>query len=155
MNESEKLPETDHKKLVNFPKALWDSLEAKTKEEKQDNMSEYIRAICREYLSTSGFKNKVRSNEELIELERQQDQKREEEIQFFINLNSLLKSANNKEKPLDYEEKISQILTSVEKQKLDFEGIYEATKIPKEQLVVLIGNLVESEEILYDNRWRY
>jgi hypothetical protein len=154
-NESEKKPEIDHKKLIKFPKALWESLEAKAQEENQDNMTEFIRYICREYLKTDGFKNKISIDEELIELEKRQEQFRNEEIQFFSNLNSLLKSAKNEEKPLDYEEKILQVLTSIEKQKLDFEGIYQATKIPKDQLVVLLGNLVESEEILYDNRWRY
>ena len=147
--------EKDHKKLISFPKALWDSLEVKAEEENIDNMSEFIRAICRGYLSTSGFKNKISTDEELIELEKRQEHIRNEEVQFLNNLNALLKNAKNEQKPLDYEEKISQILTTVEKQKLDFDGIYEATKIPKAQLIVLIGNLVESEEILYDNRWRY
>ena len=145
----------DHKKLVSFPISLWESLEAKAMEENQDTMSGFIRYICREYLKTDGFKNKIGTDEEFTALIKRQEQIQNENLQFFNNLNSLLESAKNEEKPLDYEEKISQILTSVEKQKLDFDGIYEATKIPKEKLIELIGNLVESEEIMYDNRWRY
>ncbi len=144
-----------HEKLIKFPKALWDNLKIRAKEENIDNMSEYIRAICRGYLSTSGFKNRIGTDEELIELERKQEQLRNEEYQFIANLNSLLKSAKNEEKPINYEDKVSQVLTSIEKQKLDFDGIFKATKISKEELIIITGNLVDSGEILFDERWRF
>ena len=156
MPESEKKStKKTHKKLIEFSIALWNQLENKAKEENIDKMSEYIRHICREYLKTNGFKTRIGKDEEMERLIKRQEQIRDENLQFYNNLNSLLKSAKNNELPLDYEEKTSQILTSVENQKLAFEGILEATKIPKELLVVLLGNLVESQEIMYDNRWRY
>jgi len=156
MKESEKKSiKKIHEKLIKFPIALWNHLEDRAKEENIDNMSEFIRAICREYLSTSGFKNRIGTDEELIELERRQDQLRNEEYQFIANLNSLLKSAKNEEKPINYEEKISQVLITIENQKLDFDGIFKATKIPKEELIVITGNLVDSGDILFDERWRF
>jgi len=125
MNKSKKQSETaDYKKLIKFPKALWESLEVKAKEENQDNMTEYIRYICREYLKSDGFKNRIGNDEEMIE-------------------------------PLDYEKKLSQVLTSIENQKLDFEDLHEATQISKEELVIILGNLVDSGQILYDTYWRY
>lgn len=159
MSKSKKKSETaetaDYKKLIKFSKALWESLEAKAEEENQENMTEYIRYICREYLKSDGFKNRIGNDEEMIELEKRQEQKRNEEIKFFTNLISILKSARNYEKPLDYEKKISQVLTSIENQKLDFEDLHEATQISKEELVIILGNLVDSGQILYDTYWRY
>lgn len=156
MNGSEKKSQkTTHDKLISFPKSLWNKLQNKAKEEDMDNMCEYIRYICREYLKTEGFKNQIGTDEELIELEKKRKELRNEEYQFIANLNSLLKSAKNEEKPINYEEKVSQVLTSIEKQKLDFDGIFEATRIPKEELIVITGNLVDSGEILFDECWRF
>lgn len=151
-NESEK---NSHKKLIDFPKSLWNKLQDKAEEEDMDNMCEYIRYICREYLKTSGFKNQIGTDEELIELQKKREELRNEEYQFIANLNSLLKSAKNEEKPMNYDQKVSQVLTTIEKQKLDFDGIFEATRIPKEELIVITGNLVDSGEILFDERWRF
>ena len=120
-----------------------------------DNMCEYIRYICREYLKTDGFKNQIGTDEELIELGKKREELLNEEYQFIANLNSLLKSAKNEEKPLNYEQKVSQVLITIEKQKLDFDGIFEATRIPKKELIVITGNLVDSGQILFDERWRF
>jgi len=166
-SEKESMVKKNKSPHINFPIALWERLETKKEEEGIETMSEFIRHVCREYLKTDGFKNQreylktdgfknqLSNDEDLENDKRIREQLRNEEYQFIANLNSLLQNIKNEEKPVNYEEKISQILTCIEKQKLDFHQIQEATQIPKEQLVVLIGNMVASGEIFYDNRWRF
>lgn len=142
------------KKLIKFPFALWEELEAKAKEENQDNMSEFIRHICRSYLK--GDLGKVQTRDlEIEQLLAEQRKLQEEDHKFLSNLNSLLRSAKNEPKPEKYEEKKSRVMKAIGTQKLQFDDIADITQIPKEELIILIGNLVDSMEIAFDEYWRY
>jgi len=157
MTESPKKPpkNNSYKKLLVFPKALWEAIEAKAKEESVANLNEFIRYICREYLKSEGFRNRPEKDEELFALQKERSDLLTQEYEFVANLNSLLKTAKKEAKPLDYEKKIAQILKCVESQRLKFDEIAEATNILKEELIVIIGNLVENESLGFDEQWRY
>lgn len=55
----------------------------------------------------------------------------------------------------DYEQRVERVLGTVKSQKLNLEDIAMITQIPKEELIVIIGNLVDAGTLGFDDRWRY
>lgn len=141
------------RKEAKYPKALWLELQQKANEEGFENMNAFLRHIARIYLKGDiGIRTLDLETEQLLA---QQEKLRQEEYEFVNRLNTLLKTAKNEPKPEDYDQKVERVLACVQSQKLKFEDIAKITLISKEDLIVIIGNLVDSGQLGFDDTWKY
>ncbi|WP_457558292.1 hypothetical protein [Candidatus Harpocratesius sp.] len=143
------------RKMIRFDWALWEELQERAKAEERRNMEQFIRYICRQYLKTDGFSNTYNIAKNQEEQKRRREQILNEEYQFVSKLNSLLKTVKNEAKPPGYDEKVKQVVDLISHSPKKFGEIADQTNISKEELIVIIGNLVDSGTIGFDQRWRY
>lgn len=162
-NESENAPKDSKpviplikKKMMRFPRALYDAIEAKAIQEK-DSISNLNAFICD--LIRRGLKYEQNQpyavDLETAELLESQKQLFEEEKNFFNQISQIFSVARQEEKPDQYEEKVERILKAIGKQKLSFQDLAQITHIQKSELIVILANLTGEDRIGFDERFNY
>jgi uncharacterized membrane protein len=142
------------RKTLRFPPALWEQLENKAKEELMDeNMSAFIRKILRLYLG-SGFQTHI-ENTRVKELLDERDNLLNEDRELLQNVKDLLIKAQSEPKPDGFANKEQMILNYLSHHRSKVKEIAQRTGIPKNEVIIVIADLVKDGIIGLDPNWKY
>jgi hypothetical protein len=133
---------------------LWEQLINKAKEEFMgENMSGFLRKILRQYVG-NGFQEQV-ENPRVKELLVERDQILNEERDLVDSLRDLLRKSSKEKKPIDFDKKQKIVLNYITHHRSKMSEISEFTGVSKDDVVVILGNLIEDKKIARDPNWKY